>query len=75
MKIESFDRAHALPYFFNHGKDVSGSIPEPLKSESESEQSESPIEDTLRWADDGGQMLDPGNMMAGSNSKLSGAVR
>lgn len=74
MKIKSFD--HALPYFFvqwNHGKDTSGSILEWLKPESE--QTKSLIEDILRWADDGGQMLDSGNMPAQSNSAFSGAVR
>ena len=74
MKIKSFD--HALPYFFvqpSPGKDASGSILEWLKSESE--QTKGLLEDILRWADDGGQMLDLGNSMAGSNSELSGAVR
>jgi len=36
------------------------------KPESEWERTESVIEEILRWADDGGQMLDLGNLMAGS---------
>jgi hypothetical protein len=76
MKIESFDPA--LPYFVTQqirGKHVPGSPLELLQSESESGQTESLIADILRWEDDGGQMLDPGNIMAGSNPTLSGAVR
>jgi hypothetical protein len=37
------------------------------KPESEWEGAESVIEDILRWADDGGQILDLGNLMAGSD--------
>ena len=38
------------------------------KPESEWEGTESVIEDILRWADDGGQMLDLGELTAGSDS-------
>lgn len=38
-----------------------------LKPESESKQIESLVEDTLRWADDGGKMLDLGSRKDRSN--------
>ena len=47
-----------LSYFFRqriHGRDSSENMPELVKPESE--RTESVIEDILRWADDGGQML------------------
>jgi hypothetical protein len=62
MKIKSFD--HSLRYFFTpriHGHDSSDKLPELVKPDSEWERGENAIEDILRWADDGGQMLDLGN--------------
>jgi hypothetical protein len=50
-----------LPYFFgprNSGTVSSGNMPQLIKPESAWERVESGIEDILRWADDGGQMLD-----------------
>ena len=51
-------------YFFRqriHGKDASDHMPELVRTESEREKTESVIRDILRWADDGGKMLDLGN--------------
>jgi hypothetical protein len=48
------------PYFFgqrSHGS-KSGNMPELIKHPSEWPNAESLIEDILRWADDGGKMLD-----------------
>jgi hypothetical protein len=48
------------PYFFGqqiHGS-KSGNLPELIKPESGWPKAESVIEDILRWADDGGKMLD-----------------
>jgi hypothetical protein len=42
-----------------------------VKPESEWERTESVIEDILRWADDGGQMLDAGNPIARSNPDMA----
>jgi hypothetical protein len=59
MKNRSFD--DGLTYFFSrriHGRDSSNDMHELAKPESESEKTESVIEDILRWADDGGKMLD-----------------
>jgi hypothetical protein len=58
-----------LSYFFRqrkriYGQDSLENMPELVKPESE--RTESVIEDILRWADDGGQILDLGNLMAGS---------
>ena len=67
MKNRSFD--DGLTYFFSrriHGRDSSNDILELAKPESEWERTESVIEDILRWADDGGQILDLGNLTAGS---------
>jgi hypothetical protein len=67
MKNNSFD--DGLTYFFSrriHGRDSSNNMLELAKPESEWERTESVIEEILRWADDGGQMLDLGNLMAGS---------
>ncbi len=50
-----------LPYFFgqrNHRTDSSSNMPELITPESEWPRAESGIEDILRWADDGGNMLD-----------------
>ena len=51
------------PYFFgqrNHGllSSGSGNMPELINPVSKWEEVESGIEDLLRWADDGGKMLD-----------------
>ena len=49
------------PYFFgqrSHGSSLSGNMPELIKPESEWPQAEGLIKDILRWADDGGKMLD-----------------
>jgi hypothetical protein len=53
-----------LIYFLRqhiHSNDSSGNLLRLLKPESERERTESVIEDILRWADDGGQMIDVGN--------------
>jgi hypothetical protein len=53
-----------LPYFFgqrNPSTDSSDNMPDLIKPESVWERVESGIEDILRWADDGGKMLDLGN--------------
>lgn len=42
-------------------------MPELIKPASESQRVESGIEDILRWADDGGQMPEPGSLIARSN--------
>ena len=51
-----------------YGKVASGLMSKLGKSESERLEAESLIEDLLRWADDGGQMLDLGNSQYPSNS-------
>lgn len=69
MNNKSFD--DGLTYFFSqriHGRDLSINRPEWVEPESEWESSESAMDDILRWADDGGQVLDLG-------PDLSGAVR
>ena len=69
MNNKSFD--DGLTYFFSqriHGKDLSINRPEWVEPESEWETSESAMDDILRWADDGGPVLDFG-------PDLSGAVR
>ena len=53
-----------LTYSFDqhiHGKDSSGNMLKLVKLESEPERTESLLEDILRWADDGGKMIDIGN--------------
>lgn len=59
------------PHFFGqriHGSDSdsgrSGNMPELIRPESKWPKAESVIEDILRWADDGGKMLDLGNLTA-----------
>ncbi len=50
-----------LPYFYRrrlHTRVSFGTILERVKPESEREKIECVTEDILRWADDGGQMLD-----------------
>lgn len=49
-----------LAYFFGQRihKDSSGNMPELIKPVSELQRVESGIEDLLRWADDGGSLLD-----------------
>ncbi len=54
------------PYFFgqrSHGllSSGSGNMPELIKPDSEWQRAENGIKDLLRWADDGGKILDPGN--------------
>lgn len=59
-----------LSYFFRqriHDKDTSDHIPELVRPESEREKTESTIRDILRWADDGGKMLDLGSRKDRSN--------
>jgi hypothetical protein len=59
MKNRSFD--DGLTYFFSrriHGRDASNNMLESLKPESEWDRTENVMEDILRWADDGGKMLD-----------------
>jgi hypothetical protein len=49
------------------GKDVSGNMPELIKPEPQWERAERVIEDILRWADDGGKMLDLSSRIARSD--------
>ena len=59
MKNTSFD--DGLTYFFSkriHDRDVSKDRPEWATPEIEGESAESIVAAILRWADDGGQMLD-----------------
>ena len=59
MKNTSFD--DGLTYFFSkriHGRDLSKDMPHWETPNSESDSMESIVEAILRWADDGGQMLD-----------------
>jgi len=59
MQNRSFD--DGLTYFFSqriHGRDLSKDIPEWATPESEGEGADSIVEAILRWADDGGQMLE-----------------
>jgi hypothetical protein len=59
-----------LPYFFGqriHRRDSSGNMPELIQPETELQRAESGIEDVLRWADDGGKMLDLRNRTARSD--------
>jgi hypothetical protein len=68
MKNRSFKPG--LPYDLKqqlHGKVSLGTITDSSKPESEWDRTETIIEDILRWADDGGQMLDLGNLLAGTN--------
>ena len=58
MKNRSFD--DGLTYFFSqriHGRDLATALPE-WATESEWEDADSLVAAILRWADDGGQMLD-----------------
>lgn len=51
-----------MPYFFGQQTptlDLSGNIPELIKPESGWQHADSGMEDTLRWADDAGNMLYP----------------
>ncbi len=70
MKKKSLKRR--WPYFFGqriHGllSSGSGNTPELIKPESGWQRAENRIEDLLRWADDGGKMLDLGNRNAVSD--------
>lgn len=59
-----------LPYFFgqrNRSADPSGNMPELIKPESAWERAEIGIEEILRWADDGGKMLDLENRTSRSD--------
>lgn len=50
-----------LPYFFgqkNHVSHLSGNLPELIRPESGWQRAGNAMEDILRWADDGGSMLD-----------------
>lgn len=61
----------AVPYFFRHqlhGKVSLDTIRQSLKPGSEWDRPENVIEDILRWADNGGRMLDLGNLLARTNS-------
>jgi hypothetical protein len=52
-----------LPYFLGqriHLVDLSGNMPESIKPVSGWERGDRAMEDILRWADDGGKMLDLG---------------
>ncbi|HUE97739.1 MAG TPA: hypothetical protein VMN99_00715 [Anaerolineales bacterium] len=63
-----------LSYFLRqrtHGRDSSDNMPELVKPESERERAISVMEDILRWADDGGQMLGPDNRTAASNPETA----
>ena len=69
MKINSL--IPGLPYFFRrqlHGKASLVTILKSLKPASEWDRTENVIEDILRWADNGGRMLDLGTLLARSNS-------
>jgi hypothetical protein len=59
MKNTSFD--DGLTYFISqriHGRDLPKDLPEWATPDSEWEDADSIVEAILRWADDGGQMLD-----------------
>ena len=58
------------PYFFGQriqGSE-SGNVPELIKTDSEWQRTEGGMKDILRWADDGGKTLDPGELTAGLGS-------
>jgi len=63
-----------LSYFRQriHGEDSSDNMLELIKLESARERTESVHENILRWADDGGQMLDPGNSMRLKHLRTAG---
>lgn len=67
MKINSLRLG--LPYFFR--KRLPGML-KPGKPETEQERTKSVIQDILRWADDGGKMLDIGDPGRPSNPTKSG---
>jgi len=73
MKNKSSNR-RGLSYFRQriHGKDSSDNMLELEKPESARERTESVLENILRWADDGGQMLDPGNSMSLKHLRTAG---
>ena len=59
-----------VPYFFGqriHGAGSSGNLPELIKPASGWERAQGGTEDILRWADDGGKMLDLGKRTTRSN--------
>lgn len=76
MKKKSLKRRS--PYFFGLGFHRTGSsshMPELIKSESELQRVETSLEEILRWADDGGKMLDLGNLTARSKPDDTGKRR
>jgi len=76
MKNKSSNRRAGLSYFFRqrtHGKmDTSDTRPELVKPETDQKRTEIVLEGILRWADDGGQMLDIGNPVHPANSDRAG---
>jgi hypothetical protein len=59
-----------LPYFFGqriHLVESSGNLPALIKPDSGWDRARGGIEDILRWADDGGKMLDLGKRTTRSN--------
>jgi len=56
---------HRLSYFLRTR--IHGNVLAWVKPASESERNKRVIETILRWEDDGGQMLDPGNPVIGSH--------
>ena len=72
MKINSFRLG--LPYFFRKrlpGMLAFGAIFKPGKPKTEQERSKSVIQDILRWADDGGKVLEIGDPLLPSNPDKS----
>ena len=64
MENKSFD--DGLTYFFNrriHGSDAANDMIELVEHEDDWEGTESGIDEILRWADDGGQLLDLGDKL------------
>lgn len=61
-------------YFFRqriHDKHSADNMPDLVMPESEGEKTESIVRDILRWADDGGKMLDLDSRAAGSEPDLT----
>lgn len=68
MKNKSLELG--MSYLFRqriHGKGASDQMLKLVRTESEREKTESAIRDILRWADDGGKMLDLGSRKDRSN--------
>ena len=71
MKMKNKFSNGRLSYFYTpriHGNVLAWVEPTP-----QSDNSKRVIENILRWEDDGGQMLDPGNVMAGSYPDMARA--